>query len=379
MSASEDHRGPSASVLTLFFSGDVMLGRGIDQILPQPSDPRLFESHVTSATKYVELAEAASGPIPRSVDFSYVWGEALAAINAQRPDFRIVNLETSITKSGTALAKGINYKMNPDNVGCLMAMHIDCCVLANNHVLDWGRAGLIETLATLEGAPIVEAGAGRTLRDAAAPAVLTAGGDGRVLVFGFGAASSGIPSDWAAGSDHPGINLVADFSDREVLQAASALAAAKRSGDLAIASIHWGSNWGYRIEPQQPRFARALIDTAGFDVVHGHSSHHPRAIEIYRQKLILYGCGDFINDYEGIAGYQEFRDDLVIAYLATCSRSSGSLVELRLLPFQIKKFRLTRAAPRDVAWLQTTLDRECARFGTRIVRTDANTLAAQWR
>ena len=47
----------------------------------------------------------------------------------------------------------------------------------------------------------------------------------------------------------------------------------------------------------------ALIEEAGVPVVHGHSSHHPKAIEVYEGRLILYGCGDFLNDYEGIAGY----------------------------------------------------------------------------
>jgi poly-gamma-glutamate capsule biosynthesis protein CapA/YwtB (metallophosphatase superfamily) len=374
------HDGASLSDgLTFFLSGDVMLGRGIDQILPHPVDPHLFERHVGSAATYVELAEAINGPIPRPVDFSYVWGDALVEVEAYRPDLRIVNLETSITKSEQPLPKGINYRMSPDNIGCLTAMHVDCCVLANNHVLDWGRLGLIETLTTLEQAQIARAGAGRTLRDAAAPAILPVRHGGRVLVFGFGALTSGIPADWAAGEHAPGVNLLEDLSDREIAHSPSAVGGAKRPGDVTVASIHWGDNWGYRIEPEQRRFAHALIDMAGIDIVHGHSSHHPKGIEVYQQKLILYGCGDFLNDYEGIKGYEQFRDDLVVAYLARCSPSSGALLELTLLPFQIRKFRLNRASTQDVTWLQRTLDRESAKLGTRIARADGNTLIAEWR
>ena len=121
--------------ITLALCGDVMLGRGIDQILPHPGDPRLYEEHATSALDYVVLAENANGPIPRSAGFSYIWGDALAALETARPDLRIVNLETSITKDGRAERKGINYRMSPDNVPCLVAAKIDCCVLSNNHVL----------------------------------------------------------------------------------------------------------------------------------------------------------------------------------------------------------------------------------------------------
>ncbi len=355
-----------------------MLGRGVDQILPHPSDPRLFEPEVATAMTYVELAEARNGPIPRPVDFSYVWGDALAEMQRLRPDVRIINLETSITKSRQHVPKGINCRMNPDNVGCLTAMHVDCSVLANNHVLDWGKSGLLETLATLKETHIASVGAGRTLGEAAAPAILRAPGAGRVLVFGFGAASSGIPAEWAAGDDTPGVNLLRDLSDREVARVASAVGAAKRPGDVAVASIHWGGNWGYRIPDEQRRFAHALITSADVDLVHGHSSHHAKGIEVYRGKFIVYGCGDFLDDYEGIKGYEEFRDDLVVAYLARVSASSGRLLDLTLVPFQIRKFRLNRASPRDAAWLQATLDRESAALGTRIA-AEGDALKARWR
>jgi poly-gamma-glutamate capsule biosynthesis protein CapA/YwtB (metallophosphatase superfamily) len=379
MANSADDNARSLDSLTLFVAGDAMLGRGIDQILPHPGDPHLVEPQVASATTYVELAEESNGPIPRPVDFSYVWGDARAEIDAASPDLRIVNLETSITKSAQPLPKGINYKMSPDNVGCLTAMRIDCCVLANNHVLDWGRSGLLETLATLQHAHIACAGAGCTLREAAAPAILPTRSGARVLVFGFGAATSGVPADWAAGKDTPGVNFLADLTDREIARVAKAVGDAKRPGDLAIASIHWGGNWGYRVAAAQRRFAHALIDSARVDVVHSHSSHHPKGIEVYRQKLIIYGCGDFLNDYEGIKGYEEFRDDLAVAYLARCSASSGALLDLTLLPFQIRQFRLNRVSVPDLAWLRTVLDRESAKFGTRIARAEGNTLKADWR
>jgi poly-gamma-glutamate synthesis protein (capsule biosynthesis protein) len=95
--------------LTLFLCGDVMIGRGIDQILPCPSDPVLHEGFIEDAREYVKLAEQVSGPVPRPVDFAYVWGEALREWERRAPDVRIVNLETSITTSEDFVPKGINY------------------------------------------------------------------------------------------------------------------------------------------------------------------------------------------------------------------------------------------------------------------------------
>jgi poly-gamma-glutamate synthesis protein (capsule biosynthesis protein) len=83
--------------LTLFLSGDVMIGRGIDQILPSPSDLQLFEPCATSAVTYVELAERVAGTIPRSVGFEYVWGDALKGLERIHPDARIINLEIAVT------------------------------------------------------------------------------------------------------------------------------------------------------------------------------------------------------------------------------------------------------------------------------------------
>jgi poly-gamma-glutamate capsule biosynthesis protein CapA/YwtB (metallophosphatase superfamily) len=76
------------------------------------------------------------------------------------------------------------------------------------------------------------------------------------------------------------------------------------------------------------QFAHALIDEAGFDLVHGHSSHHPKAIEVHHGRIILYGCGDFITDYEGIKGYESFRDDLVRCIYPSITRSPRLLDHL---------------------------------------------------
>jgi poly-gamma-glutamate capsule biosynthesis protein CapA/YwtB (metallophosphatase superfamily) len=355
-----------ARQITLFLCGDVMTGRGIDQVLPHSCSPHLYEPVVTSALDYVALAEEANGPIPRRVAPSYIWGDALGALDRVRPDARIINLETSVTTCEDAAPKGINYRMHPGNVTVITTAGTDCCVLANNHLLDWGEAGLLETLDTLERAGLSVAGAGRNIGGASAPAVLEVAGKGRVLVFAVAAIDSGLPRSWAADTGRPGVHLLLDYSERSVDGLADQVEAIKRPGDIAVASIHWGGNWGYAIPREQRRFAHALIDRASIDIVHGHSSHHSKAIEVYHDRPILYGCGDLLNDYEGIPGYEQFRDDLVLMYFPAFDVRKGCLRRLEMTPLQVRNFRLQRPSPADREWLHATLDRECRRFGHRV-------------
>lgn len=358
--------------------GDVMIGRGIDQVLPHPCDPHLYESHVTSALRYVELAELANGPILKPVHYSYLWGDALEEWQRARPDARIINLETAITRSEDPLPKGINFRMSPDNVSCLLAAEIDCCVVANNHVLDWGEDGLIDTLAVLHRQGIRTAGAGGSAIEAAAPAIIEVAEKKRVIIIALACPSSGVPASWAATEDKPGVNFLAELSEAAAEGVRQRIGEIRRPQDIVIASIHWGPNWGYGVPHEQRRFAHALIDQAGVSIVHGHSSHHAKAIEVYRGRLILYGCGDFLNDYEGIAGYEEFRDDLAVLNLADMDAGSGDLVGLELVPFQIRRFRLNRASSADTEWLRRTIDRESAKFGTRIERGRGTALRLSW-
>jgi poly-gamma-glutamate capsule biosynthesis protein CapA/YwtB (metallophosphatase superfamily) len=379
LSKMTEKTGNHPDYLTLFLCGDVMTGRGIDQVLPHPGDPSLHEPYVRNAKEYVALAEMANGPIPAPVDFTYIWGDALTELNKVSPDARIINLETSITASNDYWQfKGIHYRMHPKNIPCITAAGIDCCVLANNHVLDWGYKGLTETLQTLHSVDIKTAGAGHDAKEAEAPAVIPVAEKSRVIVFSFGMASSGVTTDWAARHDRPGVNLLSDFSGTSVDHIRETVQAVKGKRDVVIASIHWGENWGYDIPPERIQFAHKLLDAAGIDVIHGHSSHHPTGIEIYHDKPIIYGCGDFLNDYEGISGYEEFRGDLTLMYFVRMAPLTEKLVSLEMVPMQIRRFQLQRASELDAQWLRDTLNRECKKFNHRVELTEDNTLRVSW-
>ncbi|MEU9734883.1 CapA family protein [Streptomyces sp. NPDC048002] len=360
------------SVVTLFLCGDVMLGRGVDQILAHPGDPVLREPYVTDARDYVRLAESVHGPVPAPVRPSWPWGEALGVLRATEPDVRIVNLETSVTVGGTfAPGKDIHYRMHPANLPALEVARPDVCVLANNHVLDFGRSGLTQTLGSLTRAGLRTAGAGRDADEAYAPAVVPLDGGRRVLVFALGMRSSGVPPSWAATGGDPGVAYLPAPTPAAARAVLERIRRHRLPGDLVVVSVHWGSNWGYGVPGNQVAFAHALVD-GGVALVHGHSSHHPRPVEVYRGRLVLYGCGDFVDDYEGIPGFQRYRDDLRLMFLASLTADDGRLAGLRMVPLAARRMRLEGAREADREWLRATVER--ISDGVRAVPADDGSL-----
>lgn len=354
------------NLLKIFLCGDVMTGRGIDQILSHPAAPQIYESCINDARDYVLLAEQANGPIPRYRHGEYVWGDSLSELNLRQPHLKLVNLETSITRDGTPCKnKGIQYRMHPDNIDAISAAGIDVCSLANNHVLDWGIKGLEETLETLNRSDIHHAGAGDTIQQAQAPAIFPIpGSSGRILVFSMGMGSSGIPNDWGASSTRPGVWLIDDLSTKTVRQITERIEQDRRPGDFCIVSIHWGANWVHQIPVQHQIFAHELIDMAKVNLIHGHSSHHPIGIEIYKNTPVLYGCGDLINDYEGIASQYEIERDFTFMYFLEFDVRTWMLKHLDLVPFQRKKFTLNYASNEKCHELLQLIQKKSACFNT---------------
>jgi poly-gamma-glutamate capsule biosynthesis protein CapA/YwtB (metallophosphatase superfamily) len=190
--------------------------------------------------------------------------------------------------------------------------------------------------------------------------------------------SSGVPPEWAATKDRSGVNLLRDLSAHSVAVVARQVSAHKRSGDIVVLSIHWGGNWGYGISADERLFAQRLIASAGVDVVHGHSAHHVKGIEVYHDRPILYGCGDFLNDYEGIGGHEPYRPDLALMYFPTLDAASGRLLRFAMTPTQTRHFRVNRAPEEGVRWLLERLNREGKKLGTRVELQPDNTLLLRW-
>ncbi len=365
--------------IKLFLGGDVMTGRAIDQILPYPGDPRIHERYVTMATYYIEMAEKINGAIPTEAGFDYIWGDALDILKAEKPDLRIINLETAVTTNDNYWkGRGVNYRMNPKNTPVLKAAGIDFCALANNHSMDYGLDGLKETIVSLDAAKINHSGAGKDRTQAAEPAILNIQGKGRAIVFSLGSTSSGIPDIWSASSDRPGLHIIQEYARSYVSSIKSMVRRYKKENDIVILSIHWGPNWGYEINEDQRALAHAMIDEGGVDIIHGHSSHHPKGMEVYHDKLIIYGSGDLINDYEGIKGYAKYRPELNVMYFAEIDPATGTLQDLSMIPIRLMNFQISRADGEETKWLTSTLSRECKRFDADIASDKKDRLTLLW-
>ncbi len=200
-----------------------------------------------------------------------------------------------------------------------------------------------------------------------------------VVVFAFASTTSGVSRRWAATAERPGVDLLGDLSEASVSDVVDAIERVRQPGDIVVISIHWGPNWGYDVPPEQRRFARALVERGDVSIVHGHSSHHAKTIEVHRNRLILYGCGDFLNDYEGIGGYETFRADLPLMHFADLDCATGELIALEIIPLQTRRLRLVRASQADAEWLARRLDDVSRGRGTRIGLGEDGRFKVSWR
>jgi poly-gamma-glutamate synthesis protein (capsule biosynthesis protein) len=171
---------------------------------------------------------------------------------------------------------------------------------------------------------------------------------------------------------------VRDLSRATVRRVGALVSAERRRGDVVVASIHWGGNWGYEVPAEHRRFAHGLIEEAGVDVVHGHSSHHALGIEVHHGRLVLHGCGDLVNDYEGISGHRGYRPELRLMYFPTLDAETGRLVALRLVPLRARRFTLVRASRDDAVWLIERLGREGAALRTKLSLEPDGALVLAW-
>ena len=391
------------NVIRLGFVGDVMIGRGIDAILPFSVEGTIHESYMKDANGYVRLAVRENGPLPHAEleekRSSYIWGDLIEDLKS--PDALIVNLETSLTRSNNwDQNKGIHYRSHPNNVESLSAIGVKAATLANNHVLDWGEEGLKETMRTLDVAGISYAGAGIDEKIAKKPTFLTievpAVADSTrgeeivtVAVLAIGFPSAGVPTDWHASKNQCGVNVEEEVNEEVAKRAFESIQKRAKElrtvPDITIVSLHWGSNWNWGNPSKWRKFAHTLVDL-GVDVVIGHSSHHVKGMEVYKNKFIAYGLGDFLNDYEGIVGqgYEDYRNDLSALYLPVIDLKTKELLQVDIIPCKIKHLKVQRATDAsDVAWLQSTFNREGSGLGTsckiETTATSGTRLKLEWK
>jgi poly-gamma-glutamate synthesis protein (capsule biosynthesis protein) len=296
----------------------------------------------------------------------FPWGDTLPLLKAA--DWRFCNLECVIADGGapwSAYPKAFHFRSAAKNVAVLGAARIDAVSLANNHVLDYGYDALVEMLEILDGAEILHAGAGRNFEEASRMA--TAEVRGRKL--GLLAFTDNEP-EWEASADRPGIFYVpVEPEDPRAAQLLESVRSDAAAVDLLIVSAHWGPNWGYAPPEEHVRFAHALVE-AGAGVVFGHSSHVFRGVEFYRDRPIIYGAGDFIDDYA--VDEVERNDESFIFVLET---EDGTPRGLRLHPTVIRNFQARQASRTEGKRIAGKMRQLCRAFHTPANWSDQGHLA----
>jgi len=346
-------------LLKVLVVGDVMLGRLVDQ---------LFKTRVNDPEHSSYVKRVLSHLGKQHLPHSYVWGDMLPYFHSA--DLRIINLETSATTHPEKWPdKAFNYRMHPENLQCLNEARIDYCSLANNHTLDYQVPGMFETMQSLDKSGIKWAGVGKNKEQAQKPTILSFGGK-TMACFSF----ADHYDFWAATKEAPGINYidVDNYTDRDIdeIKMLTAEVRTKEKVDLIAVSLHWGSNYCWQPSPQFVKFAHQLVDNCGVDLIHGHSSHHIQGVEVYKGKPILYGCGDFVDDY---AVDKEFRNDLGFIYQLYLDSQSTKWKSIELVPTKIATFQVTRPG-NDRDFLITRMKELSAKFGTNWTDTAEGTL-----
>jgi poly-gamma-glutamate synthesis protein (capsule biosynthesis protein) len=293
----------------------------------------------------------------RSVRPEALWGDVLSIMLAA--DCRLINLECVISSQGEELhptTKAFHFRARPRAIEFLKAARINGVTLANNHVLDYGTEALLDCLKLLDRAGIKRTGAGATLEEALAPALLRLP-QGRVAVV----ALTDNEPEWEATGTNPGVNYVA-YNERGLREPYRArisqgLSAARRQADLVIVSAHVGPNWGAPSRAMQA-FAHDLIDM-GADIYWGHSNHTPQGIELYKGKAILYSTGDFVDDY---MVDKDERNDL--SFLFVLEGEAHRIGRIRLYPTCIEDMGVRLANEQERLFLTRTMQAKCKAFGT---------------
>ncbi len=306
---------------TLCFAGDVMIGRLVNEIIGQKG-------------------------------YHYPWGNILPLL--KQSDFNIINLETTLTTSTQKTPKVFNYKANPDRVKTLQEAHISVANLANNHILDFGNAGLFETIKTLDNAHIKHVGAGENIDDARAPVIIKKNN----LTIGIIGYTDNEPG-WQAQENRPGTNYLEVGDIKSVKHDINTI----RNNvdlDLLIVSIHWGPNMRKRPTQEFIDFAHAMID-AGVDVIHGHSAHIFQGIEVYNNKVIMYDTGDFVDDY---AIDPLLHNDQSFFYQLTVEKNG--IKNVKLIPVIIENMQVNLAQGTKKEKILQRMQKLSAEFGTMV-------------
>lgn len=305
------------------FGGDTMLGRLVNETISQMQGEDRFR---------------------------YPWGTVLPYL--QNTDLNLVNLETTLTNSNKIVPKVFNYKASPEKVAILKEGNIEVVTLANNHIGDFSDEGLLETLDTLDKAGIQHVGAGANIGAAQKPVIITKNNI-RIGIIGYTDNEPG----WLATNEKPGTNYIRVGDIETITEQIKEL---RPNVDILIVTSHWGPNKRQRPTQEFINFAHAIID-AGADIIHGHSAHIFQGIELYKNKVIFYDTGDFVDDY---AVDPILRNDRSFFYTVTIEKNG--VKKIKLIPTLISNMQVNVATGTERDAILKRLQELSADFDTKI-------------
>lgn len=232
----------------------------------------------------------------------------------ERADITVANLETPVTTRGTAQQKDYIYRSKPEALAEFKKAGFDLVTIANNHIMDYGEEGLLDTFRHLEKNGIPWVGAGSNADEAYRHATIEH--DGMKIAFlGF---SRVLPTpDWFVGKDKPGV--AESYSTKLPLEA---IRKAREEADLVVVLAHWGKEREDQPAKEQVDLAHQYID-AGADLVVGSHPHVLQGFEQYKGKWIAYSLGNFIFTTNEVPATWE-----TVVMDAHCSRSRKCSIEL---------------------------------------------------
>lgn len=238
--------------------------------------------------EYLGERGARGDPDPLGYPFARIASQLRAA------DIVLANLEGPFTARGRRLPKRFNFRASPRMVEVLGRAGITVVTLANNHTMDFGPAGLRDTLAALEGAGIASVGAGMDARAARAGTVLERNGI-RVGILGYVhlGAGSAEPGVMIATARRPGVAGDLHRLGRVLAMLDENVPRLRTQSDVVVVTFHWGVEGSHYPDEAQQALGRRAIER-GAHLVVGHHPHVLQGIEVYRRGLIAYSLGNFV-------------------------------------------------------------------------------------
>lgn len=232
-------------------------------------------------------------------------------------DYTCVNNEFTYSTRGKPLnGKAWTFRANPTRVNYLKEMGVDLALLANNHVYDYGKDAMLDTLDTLKNAGVDYFGAGANLEEAMKPVYVELGG--KTVAFVAASRAEKYKMTPQATATEPGILRCYDPAlFIEVIKEARA------NADFVVACVHWGTERSTVLEDAQLNTARQYID-AGADMIIGSHSHCLQGMEYYKGKPIVYSLGNF--------WFDEYYEDTMLVNVRIHGDINGSNVELSVVP-----------------------------------------------